>query len=258
VVGAALPVSGVRMHLREPTGEDQLVMLTGAGSAPRTLLAVLERLAHDGAGRAIPWPSLPALDLAAAALQLRAAWLGELIHTETTCPAPACGAPIDVSFGIGDYLAHHRPRRYRGVAAREDGWLSWPGEDVCFRPPNVDDVLAAEHDDAGPGWLAARCIRPASPSARTRTRIERALSAIAPPLDDRVAGQCPECGIVVELYFAPVEYVAAELRDASADLFADVHVLALTYHWSEAAIMAMDVGRRRRYVEMARGEAVLA
>lgn len=258
MVAHALPVSGVRVHLREPTGDDQLVVLQPSPSAAHTVLALAERLARDSAGRRIDWPALPAVNLGAAALVIRGAWLGERIHTEAICPAPGCGEPIDVSFSVTDYFAHHLPRRFRGVVAGDDGWFATAWGEVSFRIPTIEDLVVSTGDGLNADWLVARCMRPSDAPPGARRRVERALSAIAPRLDDHVNGQCPVCGEVVELFFDPVSYVLAELRDASSDLSADVHELAFAYHWSERAILALDRRRRHDYVAMIRGELALA
>jgi hypothetical protein len=257
VILEALPVSGVRIHVRELTGQDQLLLLHPQAAALETLVTVLRRAAVDPGGRELAWGELPAVDLAAAALLIRRTWLGELIRTETVCPSEACAELVDVSFRIGEYLAHHAPRRHRGVLAGEDDWLQLGGGEVSFRVPTIDDVLTAEREDRDAEWLASRCVRPAGLSASVRARVDRALAAIAPRLDDHVAGQCPHCGSRVELVFDPIHYVLTELRQASSGLYAEIHEVALAYHWSEASIIALDRRRRQAYVEMLHGETVL-
>lgn len=253
----ALPVSRVRVRVRELTGADQLIVLHPRATRPETLLALLRAVATDGAGGEIGWDELPAVDLAAAALALRTAWLGDRIHTDTVCPATGCGELIDVSFFIPDYLEHHRPRRFRGLEPRPDGWLAPSGAAVRFRIPSIQDLVIAAREQHGEGWLEHRCVRPGDVPAPARRRIERALAAIAPRLDDHVSGRCPACGQGVELFFSPVDYVLDELRDISTELYADVHELALAYHWPEQSILALERRRRRSYVALVRGEAVL-
>jgi hypothetical protein len=252
-----LPASGLALHLREPTGDDELFLLSG-GPPPATMLELASRLGRDLSGRSIDWLELPAVDLGGVALLIRSAWIGERIHTETLCPERGCAEPIDVSFLISDYLSHHRPRPPRGVVAQDDGWFGLAGLGVSFRVPTIGDTVVAMGEQREDEWLAGRCIRPADPNAAARLRVERALERIAPRLDDHVSGRCPACGTDVELFFDPVSYVAAELRDVSAGLFADVHELAFAYRWSEASILSLDRRRRHSYVAMVRGELALA
>lgn len=250
-----LPASGARVWLRDANGEDELLVLASAGPAPTTILALATRLASDPVGEPIDWPSLPAVDLAAAALLIRSSWLGDTIRTEALCPSERCGEPIDITFGITAYLEHHRPRRPRGVSPLQDGWLSLGGSYVRFRIPAITDLLAGLRgdDDA----LVERCVRPFPPSATAMRRVDRALESLAPRLDGELGGSCPDCGATVELYFEPVGYVLQELRDACSSVYSHVHELALAYHWSEHEILALDRRRRGRYVAMVRGELAL-
>jgi hypothetical protein len=252
-----LPVSGIRLHLREPTGEDELVAREQADRPAATILELAGRLARDDAGRPVTWLELPAVELAAAALLIRSTWLGERIHTETLCPVPDCGEPIDVTFLISEYLDHHRPGRFRGLLERPDGWFGLAGSETSFRVPTVEDLITASREHRDANWISERCIRPADAPPAVRRRVERALERIAPRLDDLVVGRCPACGADVELFFDPISYVTAELRDVSAGLYADVHELAFAYRWSEASILALGRGRRHSYVAMVRGDLAL-
>ncbi|MGA2009428.1 MAG: hypothetical protein ABSH51_02675 [Solirubrobacteraceae bacterium] len=254
----SLPVSGVALHLREPTGDDELIALEQGPLAAATMLALAQRLGRDDAGRPIEWAQLPAVDLAAGALLIRRAWLGERIRTETICPTPGCAEPIDVSFRISDYLAHHRSAQVRGLEATDDGWYAVRGGSIAFRVPTIDDVVTAQVEHRDGDWLGGRCLRPASAPPADRRRAERMLERVAPRLDGPITGHCPACDASVELHFDPIGYVVSELRDVSAGLYADVHELAFAYRWSEAAILGLSRGRRHSYVAMIRGELALA
>jgi hypothetical protein len=246
---ALLPVSGRHFRIREPRGDDELLVLESTGPAARTLLSLATRLAAAADGSELDWPELPAVDLAAAALLVREAWLGRTIRTEALCSSAECAEPIDVSFGIRAYLDHHRPRRFRGAGEDGSGWFTLTGTDVRFRIPSIGDLV---------GGTLADCIRPTDLSASEVRRVDRALDALAPRLDGELTGSCPACGRSVELRFEPISYVIEELRDASSELFAQVHELARAYHWSEAAILGLERNRRRRYVSLVREEFALA
>jgi len=254
----SLPVSGTRLLFREATGGDELVLLDNGRPPTETMLALVSRVATGPRDREIPWLELPAVDLSAAALLIRAAWLGGRIITDATCLAAGCGERIDVAFRISDFLAHHRPRRFRGLTDGEGGWLGLAGTEVSFRIPTIGDLLMSAREPDGAGWLNERCIRPGGAPGAVVRRIDRALGVIAPRLDGDVGGRCPACGRAVELFFEPLTYVLAELRGASAGLYGEVHELALAYHWPERAILALSRARRQRYVEKVRGELALA
>jgi hypothetical protein len=251
-----LPASGTRVLLREPTGEDELVVLESAGPAAATTLELAGRLGSDR-GEPIDWRALPAVDLAAAALLIRRSWLGELIRAEVMCPAGGCEQAIDVPVSVEAYIAHHRPSRYRGLGECAPGWFTLAGSEARFRVPTIDDLLGVLDDPRATALLLERCIEPGELAASSQRRIERALEAIAPRLDGALSGTCPACGETIELRFEPVSYVLEELRDACGELFAQVHELASAYHWSEQSILALGRARRLAYIRMIRNEAAL-
>jgi len=258
VAAGTLPASRVYVRMREPTGVDELFMLESTGPPRRTMCELSGRVVSDAAGEPLVWDDLPAVDLAAAALFIRSVWLGGKIRAEARCSAQDCGGRIDIAFTIDAYLDHRRPRVFRGVSKNGD-WFDLSGAGVRFKVPTVANLEAAAGNGiavAVADALATSCVSPSPPGAAARRRVERALQALAPPLDGMVAGVCPICDAEVRLWFAPVDFVVDELRDASADLFDDVHELACAYHWSEHEILRLDRRRRRAYVELVRAELV--
>lgn len=256
MAAGTLPASGLEVWLREPTGEDELLLVRSTGAPSVAMLGLLERLATSQDGGPIDCHALPAVDLGAAAMLIRGQWLGSTIRTEALCPTPDCTEPIDIAFSVSEYLEHHLPRRYRGARECEPGWFALPGSEVLFRVPTVADALTALTD--GPTAIVRRCVRPPDQPPGILRRIDRALEALAPRLDGELIGSCPACREAVRLRFEPVAYVLQELCEACAGLFAQVHELALAYHWSEQAILALDRRRRHGYVAMIRGELALA
>lgn len=264
-----LPTSGTRVLLREPTGADELVVLQSGSSAAATMLELADRLGSER-GESIDWRTLPAVDLAAAALLIRSSWLGELIRAEAFCPAPGCQEAIDVPVSVDAFIAHHQPSRYRGLRECGPGWFTLAGLELRFRIPTVDDLIGVLEHPRATTLLIERCVEPVElatePELATgprlasgqRRRIERALEALAPPLEGALSGTCPACGETIELRFEPLSYVLEELRDACGELFAQVHELAFAYHWSEQSILALERRRRHTYARMIDNEAALA
>ena len=195
---------------------------------------------------------MPAVDLAAAALLVRRVWIGGDDPGRGAVPEPDCGGAIDIAFGIDDYLAHRRPRPFgacqrRTVGTRRVGRSLSTAHDRRSRPRprgSADPV----------GALAEACVRPVPVDAAVLRRVERALVKLAPPLEGRLTGICPLCCGAVEFSFDPIEYVLAELREASAGLLLQVHDLARAYHWSEDEILGLDRRRRHSYVALVRAE----
>jgi hypothetical protein len=254
-----LPVSGLSLIVDEPTGEEELFVLETALAAPAAMVALCRLVARGADGAAIDWDSLAAVELDAASLIIRRAWLGDAIGTDVACPGLGCGERIAVSFSIAEYLNHHRPHRARGVLADEDpGWFRLTGADVRFRIPTLADQFAACTGPAPAQTLTDRCIESRQLSRSLARRLDRAFSALAPRLDGLVGGVCPDCGETVTMRFDPTGYTLAELRTAFSGLYAEVHAIATAHGWSEADILALPHLRRRRYAAMAGGAGIAA
>jgi len=218
-------------------------------------LALAQALARGAEGEPIAWEALPITDLDATLLRVRQMVIGDHVRADITCPARGCGERIDIAFRVGDYLAHHRPRKVRGVEQDgEPGWFRMTNADVSFRLPSGADQLAIAGDPEGARRLQARCIRPANAPARVRRRVEAAMEALAPSLYGELDGTCPACAATVRIPFDPQRYVLRELREQATFLFEEVHLLASHYNWSEQEILALPRRRRTRYAELVHAE----
>jgi hypothetical protein len=250
-----LQVSGTALIVREPTGQDEMFLVETTLSPLAAVLELARRVADAADGTPIDWPGLPAADIGTAALEIRRSWFGDLIRSEARCPDPECGEWIDVSFSIRDYLRYHRPRRARGI-------VRTPGEDsfslaqatVRFRIPTVADLLAVVDDQRPAEALSRRCVDAPEISRALARRLDRALSALAPNLDDVLGGGCPGCGHRVAVRFDPLGYTLAELRSAFSGIFLETHTLACAYGWPEEVILALPRSRRRRYASIIASE----
>jgi hypothetical protein len=246
-----LPVSGAPLAIREPTGEDELYVVETALAPLPAFLGLARRVTRTAAAGPLDWAGLPAVDLDAAALVIRRSWIGDAIRTDTRCATPGCGERIDVSFGIGNYLEYHRPRRPRGIAEAPDaGWFTLAGAAARFRIPTVADLLAASSDSRPADTLSGRCVDAPEVSRALARRLDRALSALAPSLNDLLGGSCPVCGNEVSMRFDPLGYTLTELRNAFSGIHLETHALASAYGWPEEAILALPRGRRRRYASI--------
>jgi hypothetical protein len=246
-----LPVSGVALVVREPTGEDEMYVLENALAPVPAIVGLAQRVTCSVAGGPVEWPGLPASDLSAAVLMIRRSWIGEVIRTDIQCLGPGCSERIDVSFGIGDYLHFHRPRRPRSaIGAAGEEWLTLAGTPVRFRVPTVADLVAAASCDQPAAELSVRCIDAPELSRALARRLDSALSSLAPSLDDLLGGTCPSCGHKMTMRFDPLAYTLAELRQAFSGIHLEVHALAASYGWPETSILALPRSRRRRYASV--------
>ena len=250
-----LPVSGAKVFLRELTGVEDLLLAEAPRSDTALALAIISRLAEPVEDSNVPWEELTPTDLDALLLTIRRTVLGETISGGSSCPVETCGARVDVTFSIGQYLDSQRPRKPRDVeATNEPGWFRLHGTPVSFRLPNGADLVAISTQDEPVSDLIRRCVRPPDPPARLLRQIERAMDDLAPSPATDLQGTCPECGHAFELRFDPQDFSLRELREQAAFIYEDVHLIAQHYRWSEAEIMLLPRNRRIRYAEMIRQE----
>lgn len=254
-----LPVSGLNVVLRQPAGADDILLWEAPGCDTSVALALIDRLARSADGTVSNWSKLAVTDLDALLLRVRQIVFGDLVSAQVVCSSKGCGARVEVSFGLDDYLAHHKPRAPNGLEpAEEAGWFRFPEEQIKFRLPSAGDLVAAAEHQKPECELIRRCIQPAKVPVRLRKRVEGAMEALAPSLSHDLQGECPECHITMGIYFDVQQYVLRELRDQAAFVYQDVHLLALHYKWSEDGILALPRNRRIHYAEMLRQEGSLA
>lgn len=250
-----MPISGIEVELRQATGHEDLLLLEGHGDRVSTSMELVERLASPRPGEKLNAAELTVADLEALLLELRRRIIGETIATRGRCPKPDCATPIDVSFGIGDYLRGHSTRKPSNVETIESDsqWFQVRGSEIQFRLVTVGDLVAAAELPAPEFELARRTIRTPMQelSKHGQKKAERAMESLAPPLSGEIEGQCPECGTRVSFWFDVQSYVQRELRYDAEFLYEDVHQLATKYHWSEEKILSLPRQRRMQYVELA-------
>ena len=240
-----LPVSKLEPALRLPNGADELILCEAAGSPVTRSLAFLSTLSGEA-----DWAALTVTDFEVLLLHLRERLFGEVCDLAFGCPC--CGARVEVSLRISEFLAGLRSRLPAGVTPAPDrpGWFV--RDDVAFRLPTAGDQAAVSGHADALARLLARCIDAPAVPARTRGRIERAMAAMAPEVSRPLSGVCPECGESVEAPLHVTRLVVSELTGEAASLYDEVDIIARAYHWREADILALPRQRRRAYVDRIR------
>ncbi|MEA2563883.1 MAG: hypothetical protein QOH06_5387 [Acidobacteriota bacterium] len=79
-----------------------------------------------------------------------------------------------------------------------------------------------------------------------RAAAEAALEEVSPEVALAALASCPACGASNEVAVDPYLGLPAH----SEELFAEVHCLASSYHWSEAEILALPRARRQLYLRL--------
>lgn len=250
-----LPVSGLEVAVEAPTGIEDLLLQEARVLDTRLMFRLFDQLVTVAKYSSPNWGELAVTDLEALLLLLRVTTLGDMVQAETHCASASCGAKVDVSFHIEEYLSSQKPRIPRGIQkVSGTNTYSLSGEGVSFRAPNGDDLEVIERKSMGARQLLQRCVQVTDISPRVRRRLERSMAAIAPRLSQIMCSQCPECNVTMNFYFDVRQFVLRELRDHARTVLEDVHLLAFHYQWPEKDILALPRSRRLHYANTLRGQ----
>jgi uncharacterized protein (UPF0212 family) len=192
-------------------------------------------------------------------LRLRALTFGDLIEARTQCPR--CAEKLEFRLSCAA-LAQ------AGGAAPDAGeswqWLEWQDWRVRFRPPSLIDMI--ELDMRQPpavlsADLLACCVAEVQfkavaadlarlPPEAVNEVVER-MRAADPGAEIDLGLVCPACRHEWTSAFDIGTYLWQELGTHARRLLREVDLLARTYGWREADILAMGGRRRQAYVELA-------
>ena len=124
-----------------------------------------------------------------------------------------------------------------------------------FRLPNARDLLAcatcADVETAERRLLDRCLLTLESPSEDDRARIGARMAEADPGADLELDLGCPACEAHWTESLDVADFLWTELQDWALRILRDVHLLAATYGWREADILALSPLRRRLYLEMA-------
>jgi len=210
-------------------------------------------------------PELPDDALAALSLGRREARLFGLYREtfgtglDLATPCPRCGATLEIALEIDD-LGLGDGVDAEPVEIEEGGLL------LRLRPLTGGDLAAAAAcADAAEArlLLAGRAVLAASrggtliaPSALSDPEIgvvSRALAGLDPQAEILLDLDCPGCGHHWQSLLDAADCLWHEIDAAARRLLREVHLLARSYSWREADILAMSAARRRSYLEILAG-----
>jgi hypothetical protein len=201
--------------------------------------------------------SMPISELNLRLLRLRQISFGGTVSA--ILPCSRCGERLEMELPLSPLIA----RLEAGARAATTAWMEEDGEYVA-RQLRAGDLLQAEAEpdpERARQLLLARCLEakhagevagtlPAIPQSAKALRLLEELNAGA----EIVVGiSCPSCGGAEDVELDIVRFLWAEVRHAAMRLLREVHELAATYGWSEAAILAMSPQRRTAYLQMVHG-----
>jgi hypothetical protein len=187
----------------------------------------------------------------AGVLALRESLIGADLAATACCPA--CGSRVEFTVSAADLHVHTPVVESMSVSAGEYV--------VDWRPPTPGDLLDAASSVEPAMALRRHCLTARSmtgtrvdPATLPADVVELADTAMAnadPLADIQVALTCPDCDVAFEADLDLGAFVWAEVEARAKRIIHEVDVLARTYGWTEAEVLALSETRRAAYLRMA-------
>jgi hypothetical protein len=192
-------------------------------------------------------------------LALRRSLFGDVLDLRVRCQA--CADELEFSVSAADLLeattgtdGPEQPRRFT------DG--EWT---VHYRLPRVADLDTIASTRPEPAVARRKLVEeivtgasrrgepvPASElPARLVGELAAEVAAADPAADIHLRADCPECGSPFRCELDIAVHLWAELEAWARGLLTDVHLLAMSYGWTEPDVLALSPLRRRHYLELA-------
>jgi hypothetical protein len=216
--------------------------------------------------------SLSLGDREALLLHLRRLTFGEKIACLLECPS--CEQKMELELGVSDLILPAGPE----PQARQEETFTVDGQalQVVFRLPRATDFAAALNASGGDHAAAVRALISAcvekvqqhSAAGEAFTlppqdwpeglaiQLSARMEELDPQAEIMLRLVCPSCEHNFSAGFDTTNYLVQELLQWQQQLYAEVHRLALAYHWSEAEILNMPARKRRKYLDLLSAESV--
>jgi hypothetical protein len=252
--------------LRQLTGHDEVFLLEqGRKLTPAALTtAMLARcVCRLGSISPVPAETVRALsvgDREALLLHLRRLTLGEGMSCVLGCPA--CAEKLDLDLKVSELLLPPYPdgAEFCETSIR----LGDTSYRVRFRLPNGGDqeqaaLIAGAPEDAAQ-LILQRCVHHILDEGTGRPldsvpplladRLGEVMAASDPQAEILLDLICPACGESFRSPFDVADYLYRELGRRESELYREIHLLALHYHWSESQILRLSRRKRSLYLGM--------
>ena len=216
---------------------------------------VLARAAGRPVAEAVEVGSLPIGQRDARLIALHVALAGPVL--EALVPCADCAGTAEVSVSAEALLS--AADRAVPVAGLQVGPYA-----IEWRSPDSSDVAAAASAPdaaAAERVLLERCVTSASGpdgpidgpslSPDARVALAAAMAAADPLAEIQIEASCPTCGRAFAADIDIGDYVYTELAAHARRILRDIHVLARSYGWNEAEVLALSEHRRAAYLELA-------
>jgi hypothetical protein len=188
-------------------------------------------------------------------LRLREKLFGSRMAGRADCPA--CGQPMEMNFNVAEIQAAPPSE------AAEHFTADFGEYEISFRLPNSSDLatlVPGEDVATQKRGLAQRCVLNATRAGQSFAAeqlpenvvgsLSEGMSELDPQGDVQLALTCPQCSHQWHAPLDIVSFVWSEIHAWAMRLLRDVHVLASSYGWREADILALSPWRRQAYLEL--------
>ena len=192
----------------------------------------------------------------ALALEAHERLFGSQLVSLAACPV--CHEQLELNLKVADVQVIHTPTRE--LACEVDGFR------LEFRLPDSLDLILAEKASSAAAahqLLLGRCLTSATAKKRhyqanelpekVLATMEAAMSEADPQANIQLDLSCPACRHTWLAAFDVAAFVWKEIHAWAQRILAEVHLLAKTYAWNEADILAMSPTRRRLYLDQIAG-----
>jgi len=208
----------------------------------------------------------------ALALEARERLFGAQLVSLATCPA--CREQLELNINVADIQVEPHVSASAQLLANLSANASpspttlaceLDGYQLNFRLPDSQDLILAEttHSAADAHqFLLNRCLVSATSSKSPKrhytlhelpeqalAKMEATMSEADPQANVQLDLSCPSCSHCWLAAFDIASFLAREVHAWAQRILAEVHLLAKTYCWHEADILAMSPTRRRLYLE---------
>lgn len=180
-------------------------------------------------------------------------------HLVSLAACPACHEQLELNLKVADIQVNHTTTHE--LACEVDGFR------LEFRLPDSLDVMQAETASsvsAAHQLLLGRCLISATTQNRhcqlgelpekVLATMEAAMSEADPQANIQLDLSCPACRHAWLAAFDVAAFMWKQIHSWAQRILAEVHLLARTYAWHEADILAMSPTRRRLYLDQIAGE----
>jgi len=189
-------------------------------------------------------------------LTLRERLFGPRFVSITGCPT--CGEKLELSFDVSDI------RVEAGEESNSQLLLEMEGYEILFRLPDSNDLAAlamtSVDRNGGRSLVLKRCLTEVRLNGQEQlseelpteiiSAVTKWMSQVDPQADVKLSLDCPSCGNGWLATFDILSFLWSEIETWAQRILHEIHILARSYGWREADILAMSALRRQSYLEM--------